>query len=127
MFHPVGWEDTIGGVGRPQGLINEDLRQCDYAVFVLHDKWGSPTGSGHTSATAEEWAIAEELYNANKIRDIALLFKDVDPGKLADPGDKLKPVLDFKKSIEDGRRYLFNTYATIEEFSDKLDGHLALC
>jgi hypothetical protein len=26
MFHPVGWEDTIGGVGRPQELINEDLR-----------------------------------------------------------------------------------------------------
>jgi hypothetical protein len=33
-FHPVGWEETIGGVGRPQELINEDLRQCDYAIFV---------------------------------------------------------------------------------------------
>jgi hypothetical protein len=37
LFYPVGWEDTIGGVGRPQELINEDLKQCDYAVFVLHD------------------------------------------------------------------------------------------
>lgn len=45
-FHPVGWEDTVGGVGRPQALINEDLKQCDYAVFVLHDRWGSSTGSG---------------------------------------------------------------------------------
>jgi len=45
-FHPVGWEDTIGGVGRPQEQINEDLRQCDYAVFVLHNRWGSPPGPG---------------------------------------------------------------------------------
>jgi hypothetical protein len=96
-FHPVGWEDTIGGVGRPQELINEDLRLCDFAVFVLHDRWGSPTGSGHTSGTAEEWALAEELYKANKIRNIALLFKKVDSGKLGDPGDQLKPVLEFKK------------------------------
>lgn len=42
-FHPVGWEDTIGGVGRPQEQINDDLKQCDYAVFLFHDRWGSPT------------------------------------------------------------------------------------
>jgi hypothetical protein len=87
LFHPVGWEDTIGGVGRPQALINEDLKQCDYAVFVLHDRWGTPTGSGHTSGTEEEWALAEGLYKANKIRNIALFFKDVDPRQLRDPGD----------------------------------------
>jgi hypothetical protein len=22
LFHAVGWEDTVGGVGRPQALIN---------------------------------------------------------------------------------------------------------
>jgi hypothetical protein len=33
-------EDTLGGIGRPQELINEDLRQCDHAVFVWHDRWG---------------------------------------------------------------------------------------
>ena len=43
-FHPVGWEETVGGVGRPQELINEDLKECDYAVFVLHDRWGLPPG-----------------------------------------------------------------------------------
>ena len=124
-FHPVSWEDTVGGIGRPQELINEDLRQCDYAVFVLHDRWGSPSGSGHTSGTAEEWGLAEELYKANKIRNIALFFKTVDPGKLADPGDQLKAVLKFKKQIEAEKRYLFKQYTTLEEFSDTIDGHLA--
>jgi len=78
-FQPVGWEETIGGAGRPQELINEDLRQCDYAVFILHDRWGSPTGDAYTSGVEEEWALTEELYKANKIRNIALFFKDVDP------------------------------------------------
>jgi tetratricopeptide (TPR) repeat protein len=124
-FHPIGWEDTIGGAGRPQELINEDLRQCDYAVFVLHDRWGSPTGSGYSSGAAEEWALAEELYKANKIRNIALFFKKIDPGKLADPGDQLKAVLAFKKKVEEEKRHLFKQYVTLDEFADTLDGHLA--
>ena len=125
QFHPVCWEDRIGGGGRPQEQINEDLKTCDYAVFVLHDRWGSPTGNGHTSGTQEEWALAEELYKAGKIRNIALFFKAVDPGKLADPGDQLKQVLAFKKTIEDEKRYLFKQYAALDEFVDTVDGHLA--
>jgi hypothetical protein len=75
QYSPVGWEDTVGGVGRPQELINQDLRQCDYAVFLLHDRWGSPTGSGHSSGTEEEWKLAEELYALTKIRNIALFLR----------------------------------------------------
>ncbi len=43
-FIPVGWEDTLGGLGRPQGRINEDIRTCDYMILVFHDRWGSPLG-----------------------------------------------------------------------------------
>src|SRR5690348_4897030 len=106
-FQPVGWEETIVGVGRPQELINEDLRQCDYAVFVLHDRWGSPTGGGYTSGVEEEWALAEELYKANKVRNIALFFRKVDPRQLRDPGKQLASVLAFKRRIAEEKRYLF--------------------
>jgi hypothetical protein len=41
IFYPVSWEVTVGGVGRPQELINQELRECDYAIFVFHDRWGS--------------------------------------------------------------------------------------
>jgi tetratricopeptide (TPR) repeat protein len=125
LFHPVGWEYTTGGVGRPQAQINDDLRQCDYAVFVLHDRWGSETGAGFTSGTEEEWTLAEQLYNERKIRNIALLFKEVDPRHLNDPGKQLEKVLSFKKKIEDGRRYLFNPYAQVVQFVDLLESHLA--
>ena len=124
-FEPVGWEETIGGAGRPQAIINEDLMQCDYVVFVVHDRWGTPGGGGYTSGTEEEWAIAEQLYRDNKLRNIALFFKSVDPAKLSDPGDQLKPVLEFKKKIEREKRYLYKSYDNVDEFIDGLDGHLA--
>ena len=125
VFHPVGWEEALGSAGRPQALINKDLEQCDYAVFVLHDRWGSPTGSGHTSGTEEEWIIAEDLYKASKIRNIALFFKSVDPGKLRDPGLQLSKVLEFKKRIEDEKRYLFRQFETIDMFGETIEAHLA--
>jgi hypothetical protein len=74
-FHPVAWEDTLGGAGRPQELINEDLRQCDYAVFVWHDRWGSTAGNGTMVGTEEEWKLAEELYKTGQVRNIAVFFK----------------------------------------------------
>ncbi len=124
-FHPVRWEETIGGVGRPQELINEDLRQCDYAVFVLHDRWGSPTAGAYTSGVEEEWALAEELYKANKVRNIALFFRKVDPHRLRDPGKQLVSVLAFKERIEEGKRYLFKQYDAIDQFAEALEAHLA--
>jgi hypothetical protein len=41
-FISIGWEETLGAIGRPQELINEDLRECDYFVLVLYDRLGSP-------------------------------------------------------------------------------------
>jgi hypothetical protein len=125
LFHPVGWEDTLGGVGRPQSLINEDLKQCDYAVFVLHDRWGSPTGGGYTSGTEEEWELAEELYKANVIRNIALFFKIVNERQLRDPGQQLEKVLAFKRRIEEGKQYLFKEYDAIAQFGEAIEGHLS--
>jgi tetratricopeptide (TPR) repeat protein len=124
-FHPVGWEDTIGGVGRPQELINEDLRQCDYAVFVLHDHWGSPTGSGYSSGTEEEWELAEKLYDETKIRNIALFFKQIDPRQLRDPGEQATRVIGFKRQIEASKKYLFKAYGKTEDFCEELEKHLA--
>jgi tetratricopeptide (TPR) repeat protein len=124
-FHPVGWEDTLGGIGRPQELINEDLRQCDYAVFVWQDRWGSPTGRGTMVGTEEEWNLAEELYKIGQLRNIAVFFKNVDERQLRDPGEQLKQVLAHKKRIEKEKRYLFKSYDQAGAFGDELRKHLA--
>ena len=119
-FHPVGWEDTLNGAGRPQTIINAEIEDCDYAVFVLHDRWGTAPGRGFTSGTEEEFRLTERLYKANKIRQIALFFKQVDPRQARDPGGQLKQVLAFRQRIVNGRQYLFKSYDTVDEFGDVL-------
>ena len=42
-FEAVGWEDTLPtGLRRGQAVINAELRSCDYALFLLRDRWGTP-------------------------------------------------------------------------------------
>lgn len=125
VFHPVGWEDTLGGVGRPQEIINRDLEPCDFAVFVFHDRWGTPTGNGRTSGTEEELELAEKLYAETKLRNIVVLFKNVNDSQLRDPGPQLQKVLNFKKRIEGERKYLHHQYSEPGEFHDLLEAHLA--
>ena len=58
LFQPVGWEDTLGAVGRPQTIINEDVCASDYFILLLWNRWGSPPGTrslGFTSGTEEEY------------------------------------------------------------------------
>src|ERR1039457_4125380 len=58
LFRPIGWEDTLGGVGRPQSFINKEVQAADYFVLLLWNRWGSPpdrTSSGFTSGTEEEY------------------------------------------------------------------------
>ncbi len=124
-FHPVGWEDTLGGVGRPQALINADLDSCDFAVFVLHDHWGSPTGNGYTSGFHEEWERAEALYKKASIRQIVLFVKAVDPSKRADPGPQLQQVLDFQKRIVADKRHFYHAIPDTDAFEKELRRHLA--
>jgi tetratricopeptide (TPR) repeat protein len=125
LFYPAGWEDTIGGVGRPQALINKDIEDCDYAVFILHDRWGTQSGGGYSSGTEEEWRLAEKLYKETKILNMVLFFKQVSPTQLRDPGEQLKQVLAFRREIEQGQTHFFKTYTTIDELAELFEAQLA--
>jgi len=131
LFIPMGWEDTLAGAGRPQGIINEDLRTCDYFVLVVWDRWGTPTDqagkSKYASGTEEEFFLAESCYKDEKcpMRQIITFFKSVDPRKLSDPGEQLSRVLEFKRELEAGKRYLFSTFDEVSEFEQQLRRHLA--
>lgn len=34
-FRAVGCEDVLGGIGRPQSIINEELKKADFCVVLL--------------------------------------------------------------------------------------------
>lgn len=129
LFIPVGWEDTLGGFGRPQSLINEELRECDFLVLVLWDRWGTPPGDdgGHfTSGTEEEFTVAQQaLRDSNApMQQIVVLFKGVDPKQLSDPGQQLSRVLAFRKQLETDKELLYQSFDSLERFAALLSRHL---
>lgn len=128
-FQSIGWEITLGGMGRPQSKINEDLKLCDLFVLVLWDRWGSPTGAeeGYSSGTHEEYMVALDCLKSEELpmRDLVVFFKAVDHRRMSDPGPQLSAVLDFKKSLEKERKLLFETFDTTEAFGEKLRRHVA--
>ena len=95
MFEPVGWEDTLGGIGRPQEIINEDLRSCDYFLMLLWDGWGTnpqKSQKKYRSSTEEEFSVATQCFidEAYPMRQVVILFKAVDARRLSDPGETAK-------------------------------------
>ncbi len=130
FFYAVGWELTLGGVGRPQSLINLDVEQCDYLLLVLWDRWGSPPQdgvAGYTSGAEEEYSVAWRCFNdgSKPMRQILVFFKAPEERQLSDPGDQLKKVLEFKRSLEADKVVLFETFDDVDEFTQKLRRHLA--
>jgi hypothetical protein len=111
LFLPVAWEETLPGRGRPQSLINDDLRQCDYGVFLFKDRWGSPPDESgvFTSGSEEEWTLANDLCSEGAMRGLALFFLPIAKSQLKDPGPQLKRLLEFKQKIERERRHLFKS------------------
>ncbi len=130
-FMPVGWEDTLGGVGRPQALINEDIIACDYFILLLYDRWGSPpdvAGTGpYSSACEEEFHLALQCLEAEDkpMSEIVIFFKAVPQGQLADPGTQLQKVMEFRRMIEHERQHHFTPFNKVEAFRQRLRIHLA--
>lgn len=126
---PAGWEYTSAGVGRPQELINAEVRESDYLIVILWNKWGRPPGgeNGYTSGTEEEFNVGLECMNdaAAPMRNILVMFKGVPDEQLSDPGPELQKVLDFKARLEEERQLLYNTFDTDEEFDDLVRTHLS--
>ena len=133
QFIPVGWEETIGGQRRPQSIINDEVRKCDYFIMVLYDRWGTPPGQDdnkkYSSGTEEEYNIALECLNSDSakfpMRQIIIFFKAVDARRLSDPGEQLNKVLEFRKKLESERTNLFHPYDTVNSFEKWLRKYLA--
>ncbi|MET0396695.1 MAG: DUF4062 domain-containing protein [Longimicrobiaceae bacterium] len=128
IFLPVGWEDTLGGVGRPQHIINKDLRACDFFVLVLHDRWGSPPDreGKYSSGVEEEFQVALAcLHDDMPMQEIIVFFKAVDAKQLSDPGEQLQGVLMFKKTLEGSKEHLYHNFDEPRLFEHLLLRHLA--
>jgi hypothetical protein len=118
----VGWEDTVSKFGRPQDLINRDLDQCEFFIGVMWKHWGSPPSkdSRYTSGFEEEFERAVASRRRSNRPEISLLFKEIEPEFLKDPGEGLRKVMVFQKKIIDEKVILFQRFATLREFEGKI-------
>ena len=125
-FFPLGWENILATTGpRVQNVINGEIDSCDVFILVLHRRWGQEApDSEYTSYTEEEFHRALDRYNKTKDPQIFVFFKNIDPGQIADAGPQLTKVLTFRRSLEESRRVLYQTFNDEKEFQNNLDRHL---
>jgi tetratricopeptide (TPR) repeat protein len=129
IFIPHGWEREPRGSIPPQGRANERLRECDYLILLLADRWGSPTGpdgTGFSSGTEEEYVVATECLESDDypMRDIVVLFKGISEQQLGDPGEQLRKVLAFKAALEKKKSLFFGTFDNQSDLDSIFRQHL---
>lgn len=114
----VGWEDTLPGFGRPQEIINRELRTCDYFIGMVWKTWGTPpdVDGRYQSGFEEEFEIARQSRTENGTPEISIFFKNVDSQQESDPGDQLRKVLLFRDKIEKEKIALYKKFYDMEEF-----------
>lgn len=118
----VGWEDTVSVFGRPQATINAELEDCEYFIGMMWKRWGTPPNlSGpYTSGFEEEFKRSVDRRLRTGRPEISLLFKEIDPELLRDPGDELKKVLAFKSQLVAEKSIYFESFSKIGELEAKL-------
>jgi hypothetical protein len=64
------WMEDTCGYAWPQSLINEELKECDFFFYVLHDRWGSDPGKMQKMPRQfrEEYLIALDCLKAINIQ-----------------------------------------------------------
>jgi hypothetical protein len=118
----VGWEDTFKRWGRPQEQINLDLDRCEAFIGMLWRKWGTPPGvdGEYTSGFEEEFERAAASRKNFARPEMTLFFKGIDAEFLKDQGPDLRKVLSFRERIVTEKLILFEEFATLREFEDKI-------
>ena len=125
QLEPLGWEDTLPGVGRPQELINKDIKKCDLMIMLLWKRWGTPTGE-YSSGFEEEYELAKRLLGGcGKPGDIMLYFRKIPDDMLADPGPQPRQVQKFKEKIESEREFLYYPYEDENQWEKIFREHLS--
>lgn len=124
QLEPIGWEDTLPRVGRPQDLINKDIDKCDLMIMLLWKRWGTPTGE-YSSGFEEEYELAKYLHDKQSKPDIMLYFRKIPDDVRSDPGKQLQKVLEFKEKIESERKFLYKSYEDENEWERLFREHLS--
>ena len=127
LYTPLGFEDALAATGRrPQEIINDLVDQCDVFVVAFHRQWGQNASDAvaYTAYTEEEFERARRRLGDTGSPEIFCFFKHVNLASLADPGEQLAKVLQFRRRLEESHQVLYRTFGTVAEFAVQLETHL---
>ena len=113
----LGWEDTVASFGRPQELINQDVDRCDLFIGLIWKRWGTPPDKDgkFSSGFQEEFKLSIDRRENSGSPEIALFFKEIPDQFTEDPGEDLKRVLEFRKTIIAEKKILFQEFSKIQD------------
>ena len=111
----IGWEDMSSGVGRPQALINEKLKECKLFIGLLWKRWGSPSGE-ESSGFHEEYKLALELHGSGQMTNVWLFFKKLPLSFNEDELEQAGEVRKFKREVISSQNVLFKEFDNLEDW-----------
>ncbi len=129
VFVPVDEGSTPGGVPRPRAMVEQDLRRCDYAVFVLADRWRDRAESreaGEGLDVEAAYELARECLEDRSfpMREIVVAFKFVPKERLDRPTFHLAQIMSFRRSIEHDDAHHIESFGNVDGLADILRARL---
>lgn len=130
VFVPVDEGSTPGGAPRPRTMVEEDLRLCDYAVFVLADRWrdrSESRDSGDGLDVEAAYELARECLEDRSfpMREILVAFKAVAKEKLDRPNFHFAQIMSFRRSIEHDAGHHLEQFGNVDGLADILRARLS--
>lgn len=118
----VGWEETVGSMGRPQAIINKDLARCELFIGMLWKRWGTPPDldGKYTSGFEEEFSISVERNKNENVPQISMFFKEIDSELQKDPGLDLQKVMKFREDLIKDKKILFENFTDLKDFEKRI-------
>jgi hypothetical protein len=118
------WEDyTYPAMGRPQGVINEQIGEFDLFVGIMWKRFGTATGEAD-SGTEEEFNRAYQRWKQTGHPSIQFYFceRPFYP-RTPEEVDQLGKVLEFRHRMQ--REGLVGTFVSVDDFKRKVRFALA--
>ncbi len=132
LFVPVGWELTPGGATRPQGLINEDVRECDYFILLLSDRWRSKTSDNQPTVgrqdSEEEYELAVDCLKdrGTPMRQVVVFFKPPAPTSFPRWASSSSKSWTSACRLEEDHEHPCGTFDTTEQLQEDVRRRLGL-
>lgn len=130
VFVPVDEGSTPGGSPRPRTMVEQDLRQCDYAVFVLADRWrdrSEERDSGDGLDVEAAYELARECLEDRSfpMREILVAFKFVPKERVERPTFHLAQIMSFRRSIEHDGGHRIEQFGNVDGLADVVRARLS--